>query len=53
MGKIHKIEIWGKLACGRKITKTIKKVDYMEFQKVIRGRLEEVCSQCYWSGWTR
>ncbi len=53
MSKIHRLEPWGKLACGRKISVTINKTDREEFQKILLFQPHKACSQCYWSGWTR
>ena len=52
MSKVHK-KLYDKLACGRKITDTIKKVDYLEFDRIIIEEPLKACSQCFWSGWTR
>ena len=47
------MERWGKLACGRKTTETIQYVDSKTFDKTMMNDPASICSQCYWSGWTR
>ena len=49
--KIHKLEIWGKLACSRTINTNTKKLDPIHFHNVWKDKfMSRLCQQCFWSG---